>query len=114
MAAGGSKFRYSGGAPTQGMIECLRHMADTPTGQIERRRGNLNAAAQSNGYWNNYWTTPDQPPAACWYVQGHTIAGLAHRGLITLTHTRKGAPSRYVLNAAGRRILKEAECSLIE
>lgn len=104
-----SQFRYSKGEPSKGMLEVLRRMSESPSGQIERRRGNLNAAAQSNGYWNNYWTTPEQPPLATWYVQQHTIAGLAHRGLITLTHTRKGSPSRYVLNEDGRRALKESE-----
>lgn len=102
-----SQFRYSKGAPTRGMIEALQRMADSPSKQLERRRGNLNAAAQSNGYWNNFWTTPEQSAHPSWYVQQHTVAALAHRGLITLTHTRKGTPSRYELNAAGRRALKE-------
>jgi hypothetical protein len=99
-----SQFKYSAGAPTKGMLEALSKMAGSRSGQLERRRGNLNASC-SQAYWNNYWTVPEEPATATWYVQGHTVAGLAHRGFITLTHTRKGSPSRYVINKAGRRAL---------
>ncbi len=104
-----SQFRYSKGAPSKGMLEALQRMVDSPSGQLERRRGNLNAAAASQTYWNNFWTTPEQGKVPSWYVQGHTVAGLAHRGLITLTHTRKGTPSRYVISEAGRAAVAQVE-----
>lgn len=103
-----SQYKYSSGAPSKGMVEALQRMADSPSGQLERRRGNLNGGC-SQAYWNNFWTTPEQGDRPSWYVQQHTVAGLAHRGLITLTHTRKGSPSRYVINASGRRALRQAQ-----